>query len=465
VDVFTTLTMMASISITVPVVAWVAVGAPRSGGGVYWFLAALLGGVGIAVALFRRDLGYLNPYVLDQITNIGVFMALQLRWYAVEELLGNPSPWKKVAIEVAVFEAILAALYFLNVDAARSLFLSLLYVYLAWQLFKSARKLYREMPTSAVAICIAFTLFILLSFSAQVFFSLQGEPFRAIGPGHAIEAMSLIAFGASVLANFVWVGVVSFRANEVREQAMLEHERRERRAQISHELARVEQKSSIEVLSTGLAHELGQPLAAMLTAAQLSRRMVDDGLVDNRTASALMNSLLSSVARATAIIEKTRVTHLLSSPSACVSDVVETIEQAVAMAASDAVASCAQVSLSFVATPLRARIDPIHLSQVLANVLRNAIQALGNSPTRQISIKAEPVGKFIRITVTDTGPGISTAAMKRVGSLFFTTRQEGLGMGLAVSREILAGCGGVLELQNVETGGLRVILEVPNDAD
>ena len=102
---------------------------------------------------------------------------------------------------------------------------------------------------------------------------------------------------------------------------------------------------------------------------------------------------------------------------------------------------------------------------MLANVLRNAVQALGNSPVRQIFIKAEPELKSIRITVTDTGPGISTAALERVGSLFFTTRQEGLGMGLAVSREILAGCGGALQLQNVETGGLRVTLEVPNDAD
>jgi C4-dicarboxylate-specific signal transduction histidine kinase len=304
---------------------------------------------------------------------------------------------------------------------------------------------------------------LMVSFSGTALFSLQGEPFRAVGTGHLVSATALISFGASVLTNFVWVGVVSYRTNEAREQRLLEHEREERRAQIGRELARVEAKSSIEVLSTGLAHELGQPLAAMLTAAQLCRRMVDDGLVDSRTASALLDSILSSVTRATAIIEMTRVTHLAASPSASVSDVAEIVEQTVALGASDAAAIGAQVSFNFAATPLRARIDPVHLSQVLANVLRNAVQALGNSPVRQIFIKAEPHGKSIRITVTDTGPGISTAALERVGSLFFTTRQEGLGMGLAVSREILAGCGGALELQNVETGGLRVTLEVPND--
>lgn len=462
-DVFTTLTMMASISITVPIVAWVAVGAPRTGGGIYWFLAALFGGIGIGVALIRPSLSFLHPFVLDQITNFGVFLALLLRWRAMEEQAGKPCPWTLVGMDLAVFGAVLSVLYLLELDIARSVFLSLLYAYVAWKLFAASRALYRQMPTLAVGLCVVFAFMLMVSFSGTALFSLQGEPFRAVGTGHLVSATALISFGASILTNFVWVGVVSYRTNEAREQRLLEHEREERRAQIGRELARVEAKSSIEVLSTGLAHELGQPLAAMLTAAQLCRRMVDDGLVDSRTASALLDSILSSVTRATAIIEKTRVTHLAASPSASVSDVAEIIEQTVALGASDAAAIGAQISFNFAATPLRARIDPVHLSQVLANVLRNAVQALGNSPVRQIFIKAEPHGKSIRITVTDTGPGISTAALERVGSLFFTTRQDGLGMGLAVSREILAGCGGALELQNVETGGLRVTLEVPND--
>ena len=464
-DVFTTLTMMVSISITVPIVAWVAVGAPRSGGGVYWFLAALFGGVGIGVALIRPSLSFVHPFILDQITNFGVFLAVLLRWRAMEEQLGKPCPWSRVGRDLAVFGAVLSVFYLLELDIARSVFLSLLYSYVAWKLFAASRALYREMPTLAVGLCVVFALMLMVSFSGTALFSLQGEPFRALGPGHLVNATALISFGASVLTNFVWVGVVSYRNNEAREQALLEVEREQRRAQVSRELARVEAKSSIEVLSTGLAHELGQPLAAMLTTAQLCRRMVDDGRVDNRAASALLDSILSSVTRATAIIEKTRITHLPAAPSASLSDVAEIIEQTVALEAPDAAAIGAQVSFNFAAMPLRARIDPVHLSQVLANVLRNAVQALRDSPVRQIFIKAEPAGKSILITVTDTGPGISTAVLERVGSLFFTTRQEGLGMGLAVSREILAGCGGTLQLQNAETGGLRVTLEVPNDVD
>jgi signal transduction histidine kinase len=428
-------------------------------------LAALFGGVGIGVALIRPSLSFLHPFILDQITNFGVFLAVLLRWRAMEEQLGKPCPWSRVGRDLAVFGAVLSVFYLLELDIARSVFLSLLYAYVAWKLFAASRALYREMPTLAVGLCVVFALMLMVSFSGTALFSLQGEPFRALGPGHLVNATALISFGASVLTNFVWVGVVSYRNNEAREQALLEVEREQRRAQVSRELARVEAKSSIEVLSTGLAHELGQPLAAMLTTAQLCRRMVDDGRVDNRAASALLDSILSSVTRATAIIEKTRITHLPAAPSASLSDVAEIIEQTVALGAPDAAAIGAQVSFNFAAMPLRARIDPVHLSQVLANVLRNAVQALRDSPVRQIFIKAEPAGKSILITVTDTGPGISTAVLERVGSLFFTTRQEGLGMGLAVSREILAGCGGTLQLQNAETGGLRVTLEVPNDVD
>lgn len=460
----TALAMMVSISIVVPVAGWVAVGAPRSGGGIYWFLAALFGGVGIGVALVRDSLIFLHPFFIDQVTNIGVFLALLLRWRAMEEQLGKSHSWSRVGLDLAAFGAILSALYLLDLDIARSVFLSLLYAYITWKLYVASRALYREMPTLAIGLCVVFALMLLVSFSGTAVMSLGGEPFRAIGPGHMVSAIALIAFGASVLTNFVWVGVVSFRSHESRQQQLLEYERAERRAHITRELARVEAKSSIEVMSTGLAHELGQPLAAMLTAAQLCRRMVTDGMVDRRSADALLESILSSVARATAIIEKTRVTHTNVHGSDSVSNVAEAIEQSVALGAAEAEAARVQVSVKYASDGLRARIDPVHLSQVLANVLRNAVQALTNAPIRQVFVSAEPVGSSIRITITDTGPGISLAMLDKVGNLFYTTRQEGLGMGLAVCREILAGYGGTLELQNAEAGGLRVTLEVPRHA-
>ena len=155
-DVLTTLTMMASISITVPVVAWVAVGAPRSGGGIHWFLGALFGGIGIGVVLIRPSLSFLHPFVLDQITNFGVFLALLLRWRAMEEQVGKPCPWSRVGMDLAVFGAVLSVLYLLNLDIARSVFLSLLYAYVTWKLFTASRALYREMPTLAVRLCVVF---------------------------------------------------------------------------------------------------------------------------------------------------------------------------------------------------------------------------------------------------------------------------------------------------------------------
>jgi C4-dicarboxylate-specific signal transduction histidine kinase len=200
----------------------------------------------------------------------------------------------------------------------------------------------------------------------------------------------------------------------------------------------------------------------MLTAAQLCRRMVTDGLVDTRSSAVLLENILAAVSRATAIIEKTRITHanLLGHDGFC--DVAEIIDQSVALGVAEAEKVHAQVSVKHAAAVLRARIDPVHLSQVLANILRNAIQAVANSSIRRIFVTAEPAGDWVRITVTDTGPGISTTMQDKVGSLFFTTRQEGLGMGLAVCREILAKYGGTLDLQNADSGGLRVVLEVPS---
>ena len=459
----TALTMMSAISITVPLTGWVAAGAPRRGGGVYWFLATLSGGIGIGVALTRSSYPLLHPFVADQVTNFGVFLALLLRWRAMEEQVGRPCPWSQVLKDLAAFGAILTALYVLKLDIARSVFLSLLYAYITWRLFLASRKLYREMPTVAIGLCVVFAFVMMVSFSGISLMSLRGDPFRAVGPGHLVSTVALVSFGASLLTNFVWVGVVSFRANQQRQQQLMAHERDERRAHVSRELARVEAKSSIEVMSTGLAHELGQPLAAMLTAAQLCRRMVADGVVDNRSAEALLENILSSVSRATAIIEKTRISHANSLGLESVCNVAEAIEKSVQLGSAEAETVGVHVAVQSAAAPLYARIDPVHLSQIITNVLRNAVQALASAPIRQVSICAEPVGEFIRITITDTGPGISSAVLDKVGSLFFTTRPEGLGMGLAVSREILATYAGRLELQNVATGGLQVTLEVPKN--
>ena len=105
--------------------------------------------------------------------------------------------------------------------------------------------------------------------------------------------------------------------------------------------------------------------------------------------------------------------------------------------------------------------DPIQLSQVLTNVLRNALAAMHDSTLRQIHIHCTQSGDQARLCLRDTGPGLSDDQLQKVGQPFYTTKSTGLGMGLSISRAILSQHGGALTLRNAEEGGAVTELELP----
>jgi C4-dicarboxylate-specific signal transduction histidine kinase len=110
---------------------------------------------------------------------------------------------------------------------------------------------------------------------------------------------------------------------------------------------------------------------------------------------------------------------------------------------------------------LAVRADPVQLSQIFMNVIRNAIQATHGQPLRQLRIRVWREGKMAHITLTDNGPGLPAEALSQAGTAFFTTKTEGLGVGLYISKSIAHQHGGSLSIGNSPTGGAVVELQLP----
>lgn len=131
------------------------------------------------------------------------------------------------------------------------------------------------------------------------------------------------------------------------------------------------------------------------------------------------------------------------------------------------------LELDVPATDMRLLGERVPLQQVMVNVLMNAIQAMSpasmgnaaggacNDDARLLRVRLARIGREAEITVQDTGPGLSDAVMARMFDAFYTTRPEGMGMGLAICQTILHAHGGQIHAERPSEGGARIVMRLP----
>jgi len=111
-------------------------------------------------------------------------------------------------------------------------------------------------------------------------------------------------------------------------------------------------------------------------------------------------------------------------------------------------------------------VDRVQIQQVVLNLIRNAIDAMADSATRTLHVAVERDGDARAVVaVTDSGPGIGAEALERLFQPFFTTKADGMGVGLSISRTIVEAHGGHLRARNREVGGARFEFSLPTVKD
>jgi PAS domain S-box-containing protein len=243
-----------------------------------------------------------------------------------------------------------------------------------------------------------------------------------------------------------------------RKQAELDAEHD--RAELSH-LSRV---ALMGEMSASIAHELNQPLSGILSNAAAGQRFIDRGNVDLSEIRDLLRDIVADGHRASDIVRGIRGMIKKEQVARRAVDLNEVVMDAVRMASPDAVLHSCQLDTSLDANLRTIEADPVQLQQVLLNLIINAFDAMRDTPVarRKVVIATESNGDgAVRASVRDHGVGISEEMRDRLFDPFFSTKSEGLGMGLAIVRSIVEAHGGTITAEDVDDGGARFEFVLP----
>jgi signal transduction histidine kinase len=252
------------------------------------------------------------------------------------------------------------------------------------------------------------------------------------------------------------------KLNEQLEQRVIERTRELRVAQA--ELARVERMSILSQLAASISHEIAQPVAAMTTQCSACLRWLENPQPDLNEARLAARAALQSGGRVNEVFRGIRSLVQKAEPQVAPLDMAAVISEAVSLARGELQHHGVTVSYEFAEPCPLVPGDRVQLQQVMLNLVMNAIQAMAlvADRPRALTIGCKPEGEGVLVTVQDTGTGFDAAVAKRLFKSTFTTKAQGMGFGLAISRWIVAAHGGRIWATPGETSGAVFHVALPS---
>jgi signal transduction histidine kinase len=236
-----------------------------------------------------------------------------------------------------------------------------------------------------------------------------------------------------------------------------------RAAQLRDELAHSSRVTMMGELATTLAHEINQPLAAILSNAQATRRWLRADHPNLDEVRATVDDIIADDKRAGEIIHRMRALMKKGDRKPQRIDLATAIRDVAALLQGEIIAADVTLRLDLPPEGLPVDADEVATQQVLLNLMMNGIQAMKESGARirQLHVHAARAGESLVVTVHDTGTGISEETRARLFEPFFTTKTTGLGVGLGICRRIAEAHGGRLDVGVAPTGGATFLFSLP----
>ena len=227
--------------------------------------------------------------------------------------------------------------------------------------------------------------------------------------------------------------------------------------ELQSELVHVSRLTAMGEMASALAHELNQPLAAISNYMKGSRRLLEASREPSagRVAEALEKAAEQAL-RAGQIIRRLRDFVARGETEKRVERVSKLVEEASALALVGAREYGIKVRLSVDPAADLVLADRVQIQQVLVNLLRNAMEAMRDAPTRELSVSTTgTAGEMVLVEVADTGHGISPEVGEKLFQPFMTTKPSGMGVGLSISKTIIESHGGRIWVEPGPDGGAR----------
>ncbi|MCG2595462.1 ATP-binding protein [Ramlibacter sp. XY19] len=233
---------------------------------------------------------------------------------------------------------------------------------------------------------------------------------------------------------------------------------------LRQEIAHVGRISVVGQLAAALAHEINQPLGAILRNAEAATLFLRREKPDLAEIGAILEDIRKDDQRAGAVIDRMRSLLRRQTVEMRPMAVAELFADIGTLLRPEAEARHVKLDIALCQDLPQVAGDRVHLQQVLLNLVANAMDAIDEAaaPSRSVVVSARREGpRAVEIAVSDSGAGIPPARACHLFEPFYTTKAKGMGMGLAISRTIVEAHGGTLRAENAESGGARFLFTVP----
>lgn len=431
-----------------PSAGWLAVpGYRRDERVVAWFGGGVVAGSGLVVMALDSGPSLLTRILAETAVAAGLF----LEQWSLDAWVGRRRPVRAVAWQVA---ACVTSFWLLAGHPwLLELFQALVFAGAALGVSVAARRVFGSVREPGAALLVVVHAVVALAWAWR-------GTVTAVTPAAAgAGTLPVLAAGFLVAAtgSLSFVGLVLDHAQRQEVVRATNRARTAERDRLRHRMSEVEQQRSVGVVAASLAHELSQPLAAILTNAQSVHRLAGRSDLANFDLDAPLRAIDGNAARATQLLARlARIApdHPDHTRETC--DPFRVLDSVLPLV--DVILTDTGVTLTIERPqpPVTVAIHPVPLSQALVNAVRNACEAMAGSTRRQIRIDSVLVPGSIALRVTDSGTGLPSQA-PTPGTPFFTTKPQGLGVGIAVSRAGLAAAGGTYLLTPAAHGGGTVV--------
>jgi signal transduction histidine kinase len=265
---------------------------------------------------------------------------------------------------------------------------------------------------------------------------------------------------ASLVLVVLLLETVTLYTRLARSLAAEGQERERHLGELRSELIHLSRLSELGQMVSALAHEVNQPLTAIGNYTRAGQRLLQMG--ETAKAQSALGKAAEETIRAREIIQRLRDFTKKSDSEMRAEPLRPVIEETIALAIVGAERHDVGVELRLDPQVPAAIIDKIQIQQVLLNLIRNAIEAMAESPRQSLVIAAAPAAQdMVEISVADTGPGLSAEVRAKLFKPFVTTKSSGMGVGLSICRSIIEVHGGRIWAEDNPGGGTLFRFTVP----
>jgi C4-dicarboxylate-specific signal transduction histidine kinase len=236
---------------------------------------------------------------------------------------------------------------------------------------------------------------------------------------------------------------------------------------LRQELTHIGRVSALGELTASLAHELNQPLSAILNNAEVAQRLLDAKVLDTAELREILADIVVDDKRAADVIRRLRTLLKKGDIEHVPLDLNDVVTGVAQLVRNDMVVRNVPMRLDLAPDLPLVRGDRVQLQQVILNLVLNGLEAMREAPGRDhaLVIRTSSAGpRYAKVAIVDSGTGIEMGDVERIFQPLYTTKADGLGMGLAISRSIVDAHGGRLRVSNNRDGGATFEFTVPVEA-